>query len=76
MPNGQNMHIHETENEATNTNETPNKQPIALEELNASIKQLKRGKSMGPDLISNEAFIEADDKTRQILLMTLNQIHK
>ena len=31
---------------------------------------------MGPDLIPNEAFIEADNKTRQIPLTTLNQIHK
>ena len=31
---------------------------------------------MGPDIIPNEAFIETDNKTRQILLMTLHQIHK
>ncbi len=51
-----------------------NETPFCKEELTTSIKKLKRKKSTGPDLMPNEIFIEADEKTKEIYLYTLNQI--
>ena len=57
----------------TNTNETPNE--ITLEELNKNIKTLKRGKSTGPDNISNEAIIEANKTNITTINNILNNIY-
>ena len=48
--------------------------PITGKELETVIKCLKRGKSVGPDKIPNEIFIEADKETREIYRKTLNNI--
>ena len=44
--------------------------------MNLVIKKLKRNKSLGPDKIPNEMFIEADKETRSILREILEKIHK
>ena len=49
---------------------------ISEKEMNLVIKKLKRNKSLGPDKIPNEMFIEADKETRSILKEILEQIHK
>ena len=49
---------------------------ISEKEMNLVIKKLKRNKSLGPDKIPNEMFIEADKETRSILREILEQIHK
>ena len=49
---------------------------ISEKENNLLIKKLKRNKSLGPDKIQNEMFIEADKETRTILIEILEQIHK
>ena len=46
--------------EITKTTQNSNLEPITLQEVNKCIKQLKRGKSNGPDNIPNEALIEAN----------------
>ncbi len=59
------------------TQEMQHKPPIpeiTTEELNKAIKQLKRGKSCGPDDIPNEIFLEASPAVRKIILKTLNDI--
>ncbi len=48
---------------------------ITTEELNRAIKQLKRKKSVGPDDIPNEALIEADKNTREIIKDVFNEIY-
>ena len=48
--------------------------PITINELNKTIKMLKKGKSCGPDSIPNEVFIMASDQMKQVYLMTLNKI--
>ena len=60
-------------NDHTNTKETPNE--ITLEELNKSIKTLKRGKSTGPDGIPNEAIIEANKSNRNTINNILSNIY-
>ena len=49
---------------------------ISEKEMNLVIKKLKRNKSLGPDKIPNEMFIEANKETRTILREILEQIHK
>ena len=52
---------------------------VAVEQAvrnNNAIKRLKRKKSLGPDKIPNEVFIEADQETRHILCNIFNKIHK
>ena len=44
-------------------------------EIKKAIKKLKRKKSLGPDEIPNEVFIESNKKVRDILLKTINNIH-
>ena len=41
-----------------------------------AIKELKRKKSLGPDKIPNEIFIEANKKTREILREVIAKVHK
>ena len=49
-------------------------EPITTEELNSAIKSLKRKKATGPDEVPNEAFIEADQETREIYREVFNNI--
>ena len=49
---------------------------ISEKEMNQVIKKLKRKKSLGPDKIPNEMFIEADKETRLILKEIMETIHK
>ena len=51
-------------------------EPISEKELKDTIKRLKRRKSLGPDEIPNELFIEADSETRRTLLDIINKVHK
>ena len=39
------------------------------------IKKLKRNKSLGPDKIPNEIFIEANNETKQLLKTMIENIH-
>ena len=43
-----------------------------MTELNQAIKSMKRNKSLGPDNIPNEAYIEANQETRNIIMETMN----
>jgi len=49
---------------------------IKLKELTLAIKQLKKGKSPGPDGISNEFYIFFFKKVKEPLLKTLNYIYQ
>ena len=49
---------------------------LILKEMNQVIKKLKRYKSLGPDKIPNEMFIEADKETRLILKEIMEKIHE
>ena len=48
---------------------------ITMKELNSAIRKLKRKKSLGPDNIPNEIFIESSAETRRIYLDIMNRIH-
>ena len=48
---------------------------ITMKELNRAIRKLKRKKSLGPDNIPNEIFIESSVETRRIYLDIMNRIH-
>ena len=50
-------------------------EPISEKEINKVIKKLKRKKSVGPDEIPNEIFIEGNKSVRNTLLKTYNRIH-
>ena len=56
-------------------NPGPDHGPITSKEMNEAIKKLKRKKSLGPDGIPNEIFIEAEPKTRNILCSIIQEIH-
>jgi len=47
---------------------------ITTKELNTAISKLKRKKATGPDQIPNEAFLEADKRTRSIYKEALNSL--
>ena len=47
---------------------------IQPQEMTKTIKKLKRHKSMGPDNIPNEVFIEADTNTREVFRRIFNKI--
>ena len=49
---------------------------ISDQEVKKAIKKLKRKKSLGPDKIPNEIFIEASDSVRSIYTEMINRIHK
>ena len=50
-------------------------EPITNKEIDAAIKKLKRKKSLGPDQLPNEIFIEADQETRNILCDIIREVH-
>ena len=49
---------------------------INEKEFNQAIKKLKRNKSLGPDKIPNELFIEANKQTREILREMIENVHR
>ena len=62
------------QNETPSTNcSTENK--ISDKEMDGIIKKLKRNKSLGPDKIPNEIFIEANRETKQLLKTMIENIH-
>ena len=56
--------------------ELPDPCPITTKEIKQATKQLKQGKSMGPDNIPNEAIIEANQTVLEIYKAELNKIIK
>ena len=52
----------------------PKPTPITKKELQKAIKKLQRGKACSPDNIPNEAIIEGNDLTREVLNHQLNKI--
>ena len=50
--------------------------PITEKEMEYTIKRLKRNKSLGPDKIPNEIFIEANKETKQIYQEIMNTVYK
>ena len=58
---------------STTTNQ--GSEPISEKEINKVIKKLNRKKSVGPDEIPNEIFIEGNKSVRNTLLKTYNRIH-
>ena len=68
--------IHQTVGAVQSTKTNEEVKPIGIDELNSTIKTLKRGKSCGPDKIPNEALIETNTKTRQIYLEMFNKIYE
>ncbi len=58
------------------TGKTQGSEPITLKEVNKAIKKLKRNKSLGPDQIPNEIFIEANENTRKVYVDIMNNIHQ
>ena len=57
------------------TNPGTEYEPIVIQELNGAIKKLKRRKSLGPDKIPNEVFIEADPETMNIFCKMIKEIY-
>ena len=55
---------------------TETEDQISEKEMNVAIKKLKRNKSLGPDKIPNEIFIEANKETRKVLKEILEKVHK
>ena len=49
---------------------------INEKEFNQAIKKLKRNKSLGPDKIPNELFIEANKQNREILREIIENVHR
>ena len=67
-------HVKMALNETPSTNcSTENK--ISDKEMDGIIKKLKRNKSLGPDKIPNEIFIEANRETKQLLKTMIENIH-
>ena len=52
-----------------------NIEEIYSEEINRCISKLRRNKSTGPDGISDEAFIEANQETRELIRKIMNNIY-
>ena len=55
---------------------TEKEDQITEKEMKAAIKKLKRNKSLGPDKIPNEIFIEANKETRKVLKEIIQKVHK
>ena len=62
----------ETENN-NNLDTEPNL--ITRDELDMAIRQLNKGKSVGPDDIPNEAIINMNKKNRDTLRQRLNEVY-
>ena len=58
------------------TDNTTAEDTISEKEMKYAIKKLKRKKSLGPDKIPNEIFIEANKETREILREVIEKVHK
>ena len=72
-------HIEETVEKITercNNDDETEHEVITIYELNSAIKALQKKKATGPDEIPNEALIETDKKSRQIVLKAFNQVYK
>ena len=54
---------------------TENDNGISSKEFNTVIKRLKRKKSLAPDKIPNEIFIEANSETRRTLKIMIERAH-
>ncbi len=67
--------VQNLENEHNKSATTQGSEEITLKELNNAINKLRRNKSVGPDRIPNELFIEADRDTRIKYLAIINKIH-
>ena len=52
-----------------------NEEKISTKEMEMAIKKLRRNKSVGPDKIPNEIFIEANKETKQLLKTMIENIH-
>ncbi len=52
----------------------PPPEPVTMEELNKTLKQLKNNKATGPDNIPNEVFTKATNNTKKIYLIIINKI--
>lgn len=64
------------EEKRANCSKHPMKNKIQISELDVVVKELKKGKAMGPDKIPNEFFINANAKTKQYVLDIINQVHE
>ena len=53
-----------------------NGKTITEKEMEYTIKRLKRNKSLGPDKIPNEIFIEANKETKKIYQEIMNTVYK
>ena len=70
-------HVQQTVKETDKTMEKlPDPNPITTKEIKQSIRQLRCGKSKGPDNIPKEAMIEADHNVIEIYRTELNKILK
>ena len=69
--------INRTVTEALKTDQPkPTIDQIRYDEVVKAIGTIKRNKSLGPDKIPNEAFIEANQKTRKIITEALNRTYQ
>ena len=50
--------------------------PINIKEMNKAVRKLKRKKSLGPDNIPNEVFIESSKETAATLTKMINNVHQ
>ena len=67
-------HVQKALREPPYTNDD-NEEKISTKEMEMAIKKLKRNKSVGPDKIPNEIFIEANKETKQLLKTKIENIH-
>ncbi len=52
----------------------PKAEPVTEKEINTTVRNLKKGKSTGPDKIPNEAFTNATKQTLEIYRKAMNKI--
>ena len=67
-------HVQKALREPSYTNDD-NEEKISTKEMEMAMKKLKRNKSVGPDKIPNEIFIEANKETKQLLKTMIENIH-